>query len=177
MFRRDKSTRKITDKPVKFHTDSILPAAFPFYLNAEEANAHHLFLYTKMDAIASLPYSHLRAILVALCHDRYTRAKVVDMANKLAAAPPRCNGHDLALCVQCAQAFSVIWRSDNSCRFHPGSRFADMDDDTWADYGGEPKDLETDEYMAEWPDAFIWDCCEERGSAAGCQTGPHKSQS
>ncbi|EGX91357.1 hypothetical protein CCM_05515 [Cordyceps militaris CM01] len=130
-----------------------------------------------MDAIASLPYSHLRAILVALCHDRYTRAKVVDMANKLAAAPPRCNGHDLALCVQCAQAFSVIWRSDNSCRFHPGSRFADMDDDTWADYGGEPKDLETDEYMAEWPDAFIWDCCEERGSAAGCQTGPHKSQS
>ncbi|PQK11210.1 hypothetical protein BB8028_0002g15280 [Beauveria bassiana] len=58
-----------------------------------------------MDVVASLPESHLRAILVALCKDPYTHDRVISMASKLAAAPSSCNGSDLAICVQCKQAF------------------------------------------------------------------------
>ncbi len=53
---------------------------------------------------------------------------------------------------------------------------ADYDDETWADTDEKTwGPIETEENMEEWPDAFIWDCCEQRGSAAGCEVGPHKS--
>ncbi|XWW99729.1 hypothetical protein V2A60_007741 [Cordyceps javanica] len=131
-----------------------------------------------MDVIASLPDSHIRAILVALCNDRHTRAKVVEMATKLAAAPSNCNGSDQAICVQCEQAFSVLARPDNSCRFHPGRRYPDTSDDAWADHDEDIHGpYETEENLAEWPDAFLWDCCDQTGSAAGCEVGSHRSQS
>ncbi|KAJ4164280.1 hypothetical protein LMH87_005958 [Akanthomyces muscarius] len=112
-----------------------------------------------MDVLVNLRESHLRAILIALCDDLHTRRKVVDMANKLVTAPSNCGGSDQAICVQCSQAFSVLARPENRCRFHPGSMNADYDDETWADTDEKTwGPIETEENMEEWPDAFIWDC-------------------
>ncbi|KAM3457011.1 hypothetical protein MY3296_001381 [Beauveria thailandica] len=129
-----------------------------------------------MDIVASLPESHLRAILVALCNDPRTHDRVIHMASKLAAAPSAGNGSDQAICVQCNRAFSVLTRAGNSCRYHPGTRWADPSNEAWDDhYVNTDGPMETEENMEEWPDAFVWDCCQEPGSARGCKVGQHRS--
>ncbi|KAJ3487314.1 hypothetical protein NLG97_g6434 [Lecanicillium saksenae] len=131
-----------------------------------------------MDVLVQLKESQLRAILVALCDDVHTRNKVVEMANKLTTAPSNCGGADQAICIQCDQAFSILTRLQSQCRYHPGEMEADYDDDTWADNDENIHGpIETEENMAEFPDAFIWDCCEQRGTAAGCEVGPHRASS
>ncbi|EJP70596.1 uncharacterized protein BBA_00226 [Beauveria bassiana ARSEF 2860] len=129
-----------------------------------------------MDVVASLPESHLRAILVALFKDPYTHDRVISMASKLAAAPSSCNGSDLAICVQCKQAFSVLTRAENSCHYHPGTRWADESNEAWEDhFVNTDGPMETEENMEDWPDAFVWDCCQKTGSARGCKVGQHRS--
>ncbi|KAJ6785703.1 hypothetical protein PWT90_08711 [Aphanocladium album] len=130
-----------------------------------------------MDVLASLNESHLRAILVALCDDAHTRNKIVDMASKLTTAPSSCGGADQAICIQCNEAFSILTPQQGHCRFHPGEMSPDYEDETWADTDENIHGpIDTEENKAEWPDAFNWDCCEQRGSAAGCEVGPHRAQ-
>ncbi|KAM3477346.1 hypothetical protein MY5147_002746 [Beauveria neobassiana] len=127
-----------------------------------------------MDVVASLPESHLRAILVALCKDPYTHDRVISMTSKLAAAPSSCNGSDLAICVQCKQAF---FRPDACRELVPlSSRWADESNEAWDNhFVNTDGPMETEENMEDWPDAFVWDCCQKTGSARGCKVGQHRS--
>ncbi|OAA39326.1 hypothetical protein BBO_06750 [Beauveria brongniartii RCEF 3172] len=104
-------------KAAKISVALLLPST-PAYAPATTQNTEKS--PQTMDIVASLPESHLRVILIALCNDPHTHARVISMASKLVAAPSSCNGSDQAICVQCDQAFSVLTRAENSCRYHPG---------------------------------------------------------
>lgn len=48
------------------------------------------------------------------------------------------------------------------------------DEDTWADWDENCHGImDSKQSREEWPDGFIWDCCEARGSAPGCTKGHH----
>lgn len=45
-------------------------------------------------------------------------------------------------------------------------------DDTWADWDENCHGtMDTDENREEWPEGFVWDCCEKDGTAPGCTKG------
>ena len=56
-----------------------------------------------------------------------------------------------------------------------GEREADYESDFWADHDenchGRINELE-DEY----PQGFVWTCCDEIGTADGCETGRHRQR-
>ncbi|KAM3445756.1 hypothetical protein NHJ13734_000209 [Beauveria thailandica] len=94
-------------------------------------------------------------------HSSPDNSRYLILPSKLAAAPSAGNGSDQAICVQCNQAFSVLTRAGNSCRYHPGTRWADPSNEAWDDhYVNTDGPMETEENMEEWPDAFVWDCCQ-----------------
>jgi hypothetical protein len=48
------------------------------------------------------------------------------------------------------------------------------DDDFWADWD-EPHGYRDTEYnRKEYPEGFLWSCCEEQGDAKGCRTDSHQ---
>lgn len=56
-----------------------------------------------------------------------------------------------------------------------GELLVDDDGDFWADHDEDCHGtIDTDEMREEFPDGFQWDCCEENGESAGCQTGAHE---
>ncbi|PNP80080.1 hypothetical protein FNYG_06790 [Fusarium nygamai] len=52
--------------------------------------------------------------------------------------------------------------------------YADEDADVWAEHDGSFADVETEEYWEEYPKAFIWDCCDKKGTEEGCTYGKHE---
>ncbi len=81
-----------------------------------------------MDVFAETSEKHLRAILVALCQDPYILAKATRMADNLEDAEEQATtsdsdmseGDDLAICIQCEDAFSEEKNDDEACLYHPG---------------------------------------------------------
>ena len=59
-------------------------------------------------------------------------------------------------------------------RLQTGNLDVDDSEDFWADHDEDCHGIiDTDEMREEFPDGFIWDCCEELGSAKGCTVGRH----
>lgn len=50
----------------------------------------------------------------------------------------------------------------------------DFDSDTWTDWDERCHGpCDTAENREQWPEGFMWSCCEEDGEAEGCKTGRH----
>lgn len=80
-------------------------------------------LYKEMALLA--PEQQLRAILLALCDDRSTRALAENHYRALKAADNPSTGlkrkaTDLFVCVQCDEAFTEESNTETSCWYHPG---------------------------------------------------------
>lgn len=81
-------------------------------------------LYKEMALLA--PEQQLRAILLALCDDRSTRALAENHYRALKAADNPSTGlkrkaaDDLFVCVQCDEAFTQESNTETSCWYHPG---------------------------------------------------------
>jgi hypothetical protein len=99
-----------------------------------------------------------------------------------------------AKCIQCNEEYDTTLNSSKACCWHPGKlalivrfplplllliqrhageRERDDEGDFWADHDenchGRISDLE-DEY----PEGFVWTCCEELGNEEGCERGRHR---
>lgn len=81
-----------------------------------------------MDVFAETSEKHLRAILVALCQDPHILAKATRMAYNLEDVEEEATtsdsdmseGDDLAICLQCEDAFWEAKNDDAACLYHPG---------------------------------------------------------
>lgn len=102
-----------------------------------------------------------------------------------------------AMCENCAEEFDVADNVKGSCYWHDGEiakdpmipgtapslRFAnkgagtleeDHEGDIWADHDERCHGpIDTDENRSQFPEGFIYDCCEGDGSSVGCKTGRH----
>jgi hypothetical protein len=99
----------------------------------------------------------------------------------------------LSICVQCGEPFYED--SNRGCRYHsgefPARTFAsvapllnrnlgvmepDYDGDFWADHDEDCHGIiDSNEMREEFPDGFVWTCCDKLGSEPGCQVGQHQS--
>lgn len=53
----------------------------------------------------------------------------------------------------------------------------DYDGDFWADHDERCHGtIDSDFCREEYPDGFIWTCCEKLGSEEGCREHPHKAR-
>ena len=57
-----------------------------------------------------------------------------------------------------------------------GYREVDDESSTWYDWD-EDCHGRMDDQEDEYPEGFIWTCCEQSGDCDGCQTGPHAEES
>jgi len=99
-------------------------------------------------------------------------------------------------CIQCEEEFDVTDNTDNSCNWHDGTHIlvssfgclwflcsnsitgdleVDEDGDFWADHDDEIHGNRY-ELQEEYPEGYIWSCCNKRGDQeGGCQVGKHSA--
>ncbi|KAH7371398.1 hypothetical protein BKA66DRAFT_469725 [Pyrenochaeta sp. MPI-SDFR-AT-0127] len=80
------------------------------------------------------------------------------------------------VCEQCEKEFDVLDNPDDACKWHDGELEADSDGDFWADHDENVHGtIDSDFCREEYPEGFVWDCCDKLGNEEGCQVGPHDS--
>ncbi|PMB66019.1 hypothetical protein BM221_008219 [Beauveria bassiana] len=99
----------------------------------------------------------------------------------------------LAICVRCEKAFSIDDNEEHDCVYHNeqastlrvpiadghvddvGDLYPDEDDPAWYDHDVRCHgDLDTPENRKNYPEAFLWDCCDEVSTTEGCKMGRHR---
>ncbi|KAL8673234.1 MAG: hypothetical protein Q9168_002346 [Polycauliona sp. 1 TL-2023] len=102
-----------------------------------------------------------------------------------------------AMCENCEKEFDVTLNESGDCIYHPGTSImfrqscgrtgeataltrcigdTEVDEDAtiWNDHnedvGGE---IDSEEKRSEYPEGFIYDCCDKRGDSEGCQRNRH----
>ncbi|KAK5651496.1 hypothetical protein OQA88_11950 [Cercophora sp. LCS_1] len=114
----------------------------------------------------------IRAILTALCDDTDTCRKAEDLLKQL----NRSNSSDTVICVQCGIAFNKNRNTKKLCRYHNGAMEPDYDGDFWADHDEDAHgEINTKDNKKEYPEGFIFDCCERMGDKPGCRRFRHES--
>lgn len=102
-----------------------------------------------------------------------------------------------AMCENCDEEFDVAYNSMGDCSWHEGkivkdlmksatsaslrsanreveSLDVDYDGDIWADHDERCHGpMDTEENRSQFPEGFIYECCNGDGSAEGCKTGRH----
>ncbi|KAK3291413.1 uncharacterized protein B0H64DRAFT_435768 [Chaetomium fimeti] len=142
-----------------------------------------------MDALFHASNETVRSILTALCDDDRVRSKALkylDMIEpeakvKANDAPPsdpnskkRKPASTLSICVRCGETFYD--GTTDKCKYHDGELEPDYDGDFWADHDERCHGvIDTDRMREDFPDGFVWDCCEKLGSEPGCRRGYHES--
>ncbi|KAI0201699.1 hypothetical protein F4808DRAFT_35293 [Astrocystis sublimbata] len=80
-------------------------------------------------------------------------------------------------CKKCEKTYDVTLNDDTACMTHPGMLDIDPEvfpDDDDVQYGiGPDIDVYTDWRREEWPEGFIWSCCDEDCNSKGCQVQRH----
>ncbi|KAF3275270.1 hypothetical protein TWF970_006991 [Orbilia oligospora] len=85
----------------------------------------------------------------------------------------------ISVCITCLQSYDEADNHLTACRTHPGPWEADMDHDMWGDmyegdFGG--RDENHEDFFNDRPDAFIMQCCGDRGDTPGCEVFRHVSR-
>ncbi len=93
-------------------------------------------------------------------------------------------------CIQCNEEYNVLQNDKESCTWHPGtallcfiitvlklagSREPDYESEVWDDWDEDCHGRILDQ-EDEFPEGFIWRCCEENGIHEGCELGRHRRQ-
>ncbi|KAK0624199.1 hypothetical protein B0T14DRAFT_426372 [Immersiella caudata] len=126
----------------------------------------------------------VRAILIALCDDNEVRKKALDYYRQLNAVHvpnstskrARSPSPVIQICVQCESAFDKTDNKAKGCRYHSGEMEPDYDSDFWADHDERCHGtIDSDFCRSEYPEGFIWTCCEKGGDEEGCRMSRHVS--
>ncbi|OPB44872.1 hypothetical protein A0O28_0090100 [Trichoderma guizhouense] len=76
---------------------------------------------------------------------------------------------------KCSATFDPSDTAKN-CFYHNGELEPDYDGDFWADHDENCHGtIDTDEMRDEFPEGFIWSCCDKGGDDIGCRWGRHQS--
>ncbi|KAI0425932.1 hypothetical protein F5Y09DRAFT_334562 [Xylaria sp. FL1042] len=82
---------------------------------------------------------------------------------------------EMAICEKCSEPFSEDTNSPEACWYHPGFMSWDDKSDFWADRDDDCHgDRDSKELMEEYPEGYIWSCCEQSGVTIGCTSGSHQ---
>ncbi|KAI1755674.1 hypothetical protein F4782DRAFT_527039 [Xylaria castorea] len=79
-------------------------------------------------------------------------------------------------CKTCDKTYDVTLNNNTACQMHPGGLEIDPDvfpDDDDVQYDIRSIDVYTDWRREEWPEGFIWQCCDEPHNATACQIQRH----
>lgn len=82
-----------------------------------------------------------------------------------------------ALCVNCEEEFDVTDNvDDEGCMYHDGE--LEVDQDMFVDHDENCHGpMDSEDNRRDYPENFIYSCCDEDGQAEGCQTGRHVERS
>ena len=156
---------------------------------------------SELDQMLEAPQEVLRSILSVVCDDENVRKKALAHYHVVQASgawdnPPsfykRKAQEELHICIRCDEPFSKAENVFGDCFYHPGELLQysfrqhshsvagdmepDYDSHVWADHDERCHGtIDSDFCRKEYPDGFIWDCCEQTGSAVGCKEGEHKA--
>ncbi|KAK4209183.1 hypothetical protein QBC37DRAFT_430711 [Rhypophila decipiens] len=141
-----------------------------------------------INALAVASDHTVRAILIAVCDDSGVRAKALDYLKQLEPeairrakslpepAKKRKTTSGLAICVQCEESFDPDDNQVKECRYHNGELEPDDDSDFWADHDERCHGtIDSDFCRKEYPQGFIWTCCDKLGDEEGCKLGRHEA--
>jgi len=77
------------------------------------------------------------------------------------------------ICKRCKEEFDAT-DDLNDCVVHEGDLEIDDESSTWDDWDDNCHgERDTEENSREYPEGFIWSCCEARANAEGCDVGAH----
>ncbi|GAB1197986.1 hypothetical protein APSETT444_007292 [Aspergillus pseudonomiae] len=77
-----------------------------------------------------------------------------------------------AYCENCEQEFDVTQNTSTSCKYHPDSCYPDGDffvDDDYYNNG----EYDHGEMLEEYPEGYIYECCDRRGDEEACTVERH----
>ncbi|CAN8097229.1 unnamed protein product [Discula destructiva] len=78
------------------------------------------------------------------------------------------------LCVMCKAAFSPCDNSPTACRCHQGQLMLDEAHEVWADWDASVSGPQASpDNEEDYPQGFIWSCCDEDGTKPGCTKAYH----
>ncbi|KAI5467488.1 hypothetical protein BGZ63DRAFT_419188 [Mariannaea sp. PMI_226] len=126
-----------------------------------------------IDWISTASIHQLQSVLVALCADGEVRHRASRHWASLSASLE--DPKDVVICMQCDKSFSIKKKDAEVCLYHPEELEVDFDSDVWADHDEKchgPED--TEENRREFPDGFIYPCCQGQGDAPGCERSKHE---
>ncbi|KAL7784098.1 cytochrome P450 [Trichoderma ceciliae] len=135
--------------------------AFPLGQNGE----------SDMELINGLTAEQTQAILIYLCKDGSVASKVRSYAEDM-----KTNISLNAICVQCDLIFNPSFNLYKECRYHSGQLEVDWHGDFWADHDENCHGIiDMDEMREEYPEGFVWTCCNKEGGEEGCRSGRHQT--
>ncbi|KAL8823238.1 MAG: hypothetical protein Q9191_006044 [Dirinaria sp. TL-2023a] len=77
-----------------------------------------------------------------------------------------------ATCVRCKQEFDITKNEKRRCRWHDGC--LEADDESFADWNEDVHGtIDTPETIRQYPENFIYQCCNEDAMSEGCQLTRH----
>ncbi|KAF3904821.1 hypothetical protein ABW20_dc0104829 [Dactylellina cionopaga] len=139
-----------------------------------------------LETIDAAPEHHLRMVLQSLCTDSKTMKRALDQFKNLKALEnpkKRKATADIvpvfSICTRCNQRFDETDNTARACTWHPGNREVDFESDVWMDIwegGYEAVDFEDKDTIAEFPEGYRWDCCDEYGDHEGCVDSLHQAK-
>lgn len=133
--------------------------------------------------LKNAPEHIVRTILRTICHeDSDIKPRTSDYLDKFDAmladttsssGKRKASGPEITLCVNCENPFIEAENSDAACLYHPGEMEWDDSEGQFDVFEGDP-DPDTEENKREFPEAFVWSCCQERGDGKkGCVRTRH----
>ncbi|KAI3319157.1 hypothetical protein HD806DRAFT_510167 [Xylariaceae sp. AK1471] len=142
-----------------------------------------------MQRLVNMPEAQAKAILLVLCSDDSMLEK---RASKLLDRMETLEGHVTAgnhqtgtkrkaqsvikVCIQCQEPFYEEDNGDKACKYHDGELEVDHQGDVWADHDERCHGtIDTDENRIEFPEGFVWNCCDKVGYRGGCTRGRHNA--
>ncbi|KAI0522207.1 hypothetical protein F5B22DRAFT_464451 [Xylaria bambusicola] len=79
-------------------------------------------------------------------------------------------------CETCSKTYDITLNNDEACQTHEGWVEIDAEyfpDDDDIQYRPDSVNPETDWRREEWPEGFIWQCCEEPANGTPCRIQRH----
>ncbi|KAK3994483.1 hypothetical protein QBC44DRAFT_391805 [Cladorrhinum sp. PSN332] len=142
-------------------------------------------ILSQIEGFLNGPQDQLHAVIRALCiNDRDVRRQIAALFGKVQEAQSseasRKRKRDLSefrICERCHDTFFEAENEERVCEFHPGNLDVNWRADTWADHDERfdgPED--TSDNREEYPEGFIWDCCDAQGDADGCKKATHRAK-
>ncbi|KAI0861784.1 hypothetical protein F4860DRAFT_159117 [Xylaria cubensis] len=144
-----------------------------------------------MGRLANIPEAQAKSILIALCaDDSVLERRALNFLGQVEAFESQVatRNHQtgtkrkaqsaVMICVQCQSPFHEEDNYNKACRYHDGNLEVDYDSDVWADHDENCHGpIDTDENRLEYPEGFVWSCCDKLGHRSGCTRGRHNALS